>query len=146
MLSKKSTAAWAEIGGKRCYFRSLWERNFSRWLQYQKEHGMILDWQHEPYTFWFDKIKRGVRSYKPDFYVLISHTQGDHYWVEVKGYKDPKSLTKLKRMKLYHPDQTIRLIDAKWFADNNQKMRILIPGWEIGENTLPKIKTQAQKK
>ena len=130
MIYKKSTAAWRKIGDREIYFRSLWEANFSKWLEYQKQSVMIKDWEHEPQTFWFESIKRGVRSYLPDFKVI--NLEGDHYWVEVKGYYDSKSLTKIKRFNKYYPNESLRLIDAKWFASNNQKMRLIIPSWEFG--------------
>ncbi len=142
---KKSSAAWCEIGGKRFYSRSMWERNYARYLQFLKERNEIFDWHYEPKTFWFLEIKRGVRSYKPDF-LIESVELGNNYWVEVKGFMDSKSLTKLKRMRIYYPQEIIRVITAKWFADNNQKMRTIIKDWEIGKSCLPKFKTMPKKK
>jgi hypothetical protein len=121
-------AGWREIAGRKIYFRSKWEANYSRYLQWCKEQGHILDWEHEPKTFWFESIKRGVRSYLPDF--KIWPTTGETYWVEVKGWLDPKSATKLKRMAKYYPHEKIELIKADWFAKNNHIMRNLIRGWE----------------
>jgi hypothetical protein len=130
-----SNAGWREIGGKRMYFRSKWEAQYARFLQWSKEQGHILDWEHEPKTFWFENIKRGVRSYLPDFRVwhLNANTappSEDHHWVEVKGWLDPKSATKLKRMAKYYPDEKIFVIDKTWFAKNNHMMRNLIKDWE----------------
>lgn len=127
---KKSTAAWREIGGKKIYARSLWEANFARYLQWQKEREEIQDWEHEPHTFWFDEIKRGVRSYKPDF--LIHKIDGTKYWVEVKGFWDSKSLTKIKRMKKYHPQEKLVCVDQNWFSQNNKKLVLIIKNWEVG--------------
>lgn len=129
MLHKKSTANWREIGDKRIYARSLWEANFARYLQWQKEREEIIDWQHEPKTFWFEDILRGVRSYKPDFLI---QQKDSHYWVEVKGFYDTKSMTKIRRMRKYYPDEKLMLIDAHWFLKNNPKLRLVIPSWEIG--------------
>jgi len=127
-IRKKSTQGWREIGGKRCYFRSRWEANYARTLQFLKEYEKIADWEHEPETFWFEAIKRGVRSYKPDF--RITELDGSHRWVEVKGYYDAKSLTKIKRFRKYYPNEQLTLIDSKWFQKNNRKMRSLIQDWE----------------
>ncbi len=143
MLHKKSTADWRIIGGKRIYFRSLWEANFGKYLQWQLDNGFIKDWLHEPQTFWFEEIKRGVRSYLPDFKVIT--LESGHVWYEVKGYYDSKSLTKIKRFKKYYPEEKLFLIDAKWFADNNQKCRLIIPSWEIGKSSLPKFKSMSKK-
>lgn len=116
MLSKKSTAAWRTIGGKRIYFRSQWEMNYARYLEFLKQKGLIIEWEHEPHTFWFEEIKRGVRSYMPDFKVY--DPDGSHYWVEVKGWMDPKSVTKIKRLKKYYPNERLEVVGKKWFADN----------------------------
>lgn len=122
-----SEPAWAEIGGRKHYFRSKWERNYARWLQFQKEYLMIEEWEYEPKTFWFEQIKRGVRSYKPDFHVI---QKTSNHWIEVKGYKDSKSLTKIKRFQKYYPNEEIRIIDGEWFKKNNEKCRFIIKDWE----------------
>lgn len=127
MLSK-SSAAWRTIGDKRIYCRSTWEANFARYLQLLKEHKKILDWQHECKTFWFENIKRGVRSYLPDFFVI--NLDESNYWVEVKGFYDSKSLTKIKRFRKYYPNEKLILVDKKWFAQNSNKLRGLIKDWE----------------
>lgn len=128
MTSRSSNAGWREIAGRNLYFRSKWECNYGRYLQWQKEKSLIQEWQHEPKTFWYEGIKRGTNNYKPDFRVDL--LDGSHYWVEVKGYMDPKSETKIKRFNKYFPDEEIRVIDSKWFKRNNEKMRILVKGWE----------------
>lgn len=126
-MERKSKAGWREIGGKRCYFRSKWEANYARYLEFLKHQKQILDWEHEPKTFWFDDIRRGVCSYLPDFKVI----ENDHKqnWIEVKGYMDARSLTKIKRFRKYYPDEILRIIDGKWFKANNKKLKWL-PGWE----------------
>lgn len=121
-------AGWREISDQKYYFRSMWEANFARYLQFLKDQKQIKSWKHEPLTFWFEEIKRGVRSYLPDF--LVIENDGRGHWVEVKGYMDPKSLTKIKRFRKYYPQQELRVIDKKWFAENGGKLAILIPGWE----------------
>ena len=97
------------IGGKTFFARSSWEANCASYFQFLKESGEIKDWQYEPKTFWFEKIKRGVRSYKPDF--LITRNDGSEYYEEVKGYMDKKSATKIKRMRIYYPDISISVLD-----------------------------------
>lgn len=119
---------WVEIEGKRFFGRSKWERNYGLYLEFQKQNKLIFDWYHEPTTFWFEGIKRGCTSYLPDF--KVCPTIDSHYWVEVKGWLDPKSATKLKRMAKYYPDEVVVLIDSKWFAKNNRKLKGLIRGWE----------------
>lgn len=120
---------WREVGGKTIYFRSRWESNYGRYLQWLKEKREIQDWLHEPKVFWFEKIKRGSVTYLPDFQVF--KPDGSYFWVEVKGWMDQRSKTKLKRFKKYFPKESLILVDSKWFKQNSGKMKLLIPGWEV---------------
>ncbi len=120
---------WREFGGKRVYFRSKWEANFGRYLEWQKERNMIKDWEHEPKTFWFDGVKRGAVSYLPDF--RVTNLDESQHWVEVKGYMDPKSATKIKRFNKYFPQEKLVIVDKKWYNLNSKKLSLLIKGWEI---------------
>ncbi len=116
--------AWVEIGGKRFYSRSKAEYFFAKYLEFLKANGSIQGWLYEPETFWFLEIKRGVRSYKPDFKVI--ELDGSHWWAEVKGYMDAKSKTKLKRFAKYYPGEKLRVIDSKWIQTNSTKLKGLI--------------------
>jgi hypothetical protein len=118
---------WAEVGGKRIYFRSKWEKNYACYLEWLKVSNHIREWKHESKTFWFDAIKRGVRSYLPDFEVVCLDSTIIYY--EVKGYMDSKSATKIKRMAKYHPEVILKVIDKDWFKSNSPKMKIFIKGW-----------------
>lgn len=119
---------WKQVGDKRIFARSKWEYKYAVYLQTLKESGDIKDWEHEPEEFWFDKIKRGVRSYKPDFRVI--HKNDATEYVEVKGYMDAKSKTKIKRMKIYHPQIKLRVVDGEWFKSNGKALKILVAGFE----------------
>lgn len=121
-------AGWREIGGRKIYARSRWEANYGRYLEFQKVQGLISEWEHEPETFWFDKIKRGVCSYLPDFKVF--HKDGSSEFHEVKGWMDGRSKTKLKRMKKYHPSIRVVLVDSKRINALNKTVGRLIPSWE----------------
>jgi hypothetical protein len=129
-MKEKNTSSqgWREIGEKRCYFRSRWEANYARYLEFMCRKGQFKDWQHEPKTFWFEAIKRGVRSYLPDFCVFTN--EGKHEWHEVKGYMDPKSKTKIARFAKYYPQETLKVISSSWFKNYNSTMRSLIVEWE----------------
>lgn len=120
-------AGWREIGDQRIYFRSRWEANYARYLQWLKERGEILDWEYEPETFWFEKIKRGVRSYLPDF--RVHELNGAKPLHEVKGWMDARSKTTLKRMAKYHPQETIVLIRDKEYRAISRHSA-MIGGWE----------------
>jgi len=126
--SRRASQGWRIYGDRKIFMRSKWEANYGRYLQWQKEHGKIKDWEHEPYIFRFEGLTKGCTTYKPDFKVI--ELDGSHYWVEVKGYYDQKSITKLKRLALYYPQEKIKTVDKKWFKRNNERMRIIIKGWE----------------
>ena len=121
-------ASWRTIGGKTKFFRSRWEANYARYLEYLKTNGHIKDWEHEPQTFWFESIKRGVRSYLPDFKVF--NTDETHYWVEVKGYMDDRSKTKISRFKKYYKNESLKLIDSSWFRKNSKNISLVCKDWE----------------
>lgn len=89
-------------------------------MQLLKEQGEISDWEHESKTFWFEEIRRGTRSYLPDF--KVTRPCGSHYWIEVKGYLDCKSRTKIKRFRKYYPEEELVVLGEKWFADNSAKL------------------------
>jgi len=117
---------WAIVGDKQpIYFRSSWEYYYSIFLEKLRQERKILDWKHEPKCFWFEGIKRGVRSYLPDF--CITHLNGSEEWSEVKGYFDSKSQTKMKRMAKYYPDVNIRLVGSEWFKTNLKACKALEP-------------------
>jgi hypothetical protein len=121
-------AGWREIGGKRKYFRSRWEANYARYLEFLKMQGQIKEWEHEPDVFWFEGIKRGCVSFLPDF--RITEISGVNVYHEVKGWMDDRSKTKIRRMAIYHPNVSLTIIDAKWFKSNNRNLTSIIYGWE----------------
>lgn len=127
-LNASWKAAWREIGGVKKFYRSRWEANYARYLEWLKRMGNIRDWQHEPETFWFDKIRRGSASYLPDF--KVTSPNGTVAYHEVKGWMDARSKTKLKRMKKYHPSVVIVLIEKKEYMEIKRKVSRLIEGWE----------------
>jgi hypothetical protein len=92
-----------------------------------KKHGKIVDWEHEPKTFYFDGIKRGTNNYKPDFKVIFP--SGSEEWYEVKGYMDAKSKTKIKRMAKYHPDVKLNVVDGSWFKANSPVLKRVLNNW-----------------
>lgn len=126
-------AGWREIGETRKYYRSRWEANYARYLQWLKDKGEIADWRHEPETFWFDGIKRGVRSYLPDFRVF--ENDGTSKLHEVKGWMDARSKTTLKRMAKYHPTETVILVRERDYNAIARQLGRLIEGWEHSDRS-----------
>lgn len=114
------------IGGKKKYWRSGWERKYAKYLQWLKERKEIKDWDFECETFWFLAIKRGTRSYLPDF--KVTNIDGSIEYHEVKGYMDAKSKTKIKRMAKYHPEITLKIINGEWFK-RNKNLALIVKDW-----------------
>lgn len=121
-------AGWREIGGVMKFYRSRWEANYARYLEWLRERGEIVSWRHEPKTFWFDGIKRGCVSYLPDFEVV--EACGKVAYHEVKGWMDDRSATKIKRMAKYHPEVTLIVIAKKEYRKIELQVSRLIAGWE----------------
>jgi hypothetical protein len=128
---KNYSSGWRVVGGKRIYFRSRREYNYSLFLQWKLERGEIISFEHEPETFWFEGIRRGTCSYLPDF--KIKQKDESIVYCEVKGFMDSKSKTKLKRMAKYHPHIKIFLAGDSWFKANEKRLSQLIPHWEKPE-------------
>lgn len=118
---------WLEIDGKRMYLKSNWERRYCLYLSFMKKHGHILDYEYEPKTFWFEKVRRGVVSYLPDF--SVTFPSGNVEYFEVKGYESAKDRTKYKRMAKYHPNVILRVVGKDWFKTNSPILKKVIPNW-----------------
>jgi hypothetical protein len=120
-------------GGKRPdlnnqYFRSSWEANYARYLNWLIQIGEILEWAYEPDTFEFLPIKRGQRFYTPDFRITnLDHSREYH---EVKGWMDKVSKTKLSRMAKYYPEVKVIVIDSDAYRALAKDVKRLIPNWE----------------
>jgi len=121
-------AAWRNIGGIDKYYRSRWEANYARYLDWLKINHQIKDWKHEPKTFWFEGIKRGCVSYLPDFWILNNDNTEEYH--EVKGWMDDRSKTKIKRMEIYFPKIKLIVIDAKLYKSIEKKAKFLVNNWE----------------
>lgn len=128
-LKPQWKAGWREIGGVRKYYRSRWEANYARYLNWLVAKKQLNSWAHETTTFWFPQIKRGVCSYLPDF--EVETLDGKTEFHEVKGYLDSKSKTKLKRMAKYHPEIKVVLISQKLYLSIEKAASALVQGWEI---------------
>ena len=111
------------------FFRSAWEANYARYLTFLIKQRKVHAWEFEPETFWFEEIKKGTRSYLPDFKIWKTE-DSDPYYVEIKGWLDPQSKTKLKRMAKYYPDVRVELVNAKEYNAIKKSVSMLIPGWE----------------
>ena len=117
----------ADLGST--HFRSGWEANYARYLNFLIEKQQIHRWEFEPDTFWFLEIKRGTRSYLPDFKIWNSEYSTPHY-VEVKGFMDAKSKTKIRRMAKYFPHVKLEIVGKKQYNEIKSKVSGIILNWE----------------
>lgn len=111
---------WRTIGCEEFFFRSGWEYRIAKYLEWQMKQGLISGWEYEPQLFWFPKIKRGTVTYLPDF--RVTNLDATHYWLEVKGYMDRKSLTKIRRFRKFYPNETLYVLDKNWFTKNGHRI------------------------
>jgi hypothetical protein len=118
---------WVEIDNKKMYLKSNWERRYCLYLSLMVKHKYVKDYWYEPDVFWFEGIKRGTNNYKPDW--KVEFPSGKIEYFEVKGYETSKDRTKYKRMKKYHPNIILRVIDGKWFKENGAKLKAIIKEW-----------------
>lgn len=122
---------WRTIGDKeKTYYRSLWDINTSRYFAWQKSKGWVKDWEYEPKKFKFDKnlYDAGPYQYVPDF--RITDNDGNQYWVEVKGWLNPKSKAKLKRFAREFPEERLELWDKTVMDNLRKNFSHLVPDWE----------------
>jgi len=122
---QKVKSGWFDNGRKRYYMRSGWEINYAYYLEFQVLHGLIKDWFYEKDEFWFPGIKRGCRSYLPDFKII--NNDGSIEYHEVKGYMDQKSRTKLARMSRYYPDVKVEVINSVRYRAIMKSAGLFIP-------------------
>ena len=111
------------IGGKKCKFRSGWEKIYATYLEWLKTNKSIKDWEYESKRFEFP-IKRGCNSYLPDF--CVYELDGSHHWIEVKGYLSPQGATRLKRMAKYFPNEVVKLVREEEIKEIKNKLGNLL--------------------
>lgn len=90
------------VGEKELYFRSEAEYVLAMFFE---QSGW--QWEYEPQEFFFP-VPRGVRFYRPDFRVVLPDET--YKWVEVKGWLDKQSKTRLRRFAQYYPSEAARLV------------------------------------
>lgn len=111
------------------YFRSKWEANYARYLNWQKDRGEIAHWEYEPVTFDFRQwYLKGAIHYTPDF--RLTYPDGRQEFVEVKGLMDGKSKTQLKRLAKHYPEASLRLVTKAEYLAIEQGLGKVIAHWE----------------
>lgn len=97
------------------YFRSSWEANYARYLNYQG-----ISWTYESETF---ELEPGV-TYTPDF-VLSNQS-----YVEIKGWLTEKAKNKLRLFKEQYPHASLELVQRKKYRALYATYSTIIPFWE----------------
>lgn len=110
------------------YFRSSWEANYARYLNWRCMRKEIKDWKYEAKTFRFDGVTRGPYTYLPDFEVEL--LDGSLEYHEVKGWMDAASRSRIKRMKEFYPDVPLVVIDQQEYKLLNAQGPIFSMFWE----------------
>ena len=100
--------------------RSTWEANLCRFYTW-----LGITFEYEPTTFWFENCTSATRSYTPDFFLPNLNR-----YVEVKGYMDDRSRTRMRRMQKLYPHIKIELIDAVLYREIEREFSAYVPGWE----------------
>jgi len=133
-------AGWYDVGDESYYFRSGGEYHWALYLLLLKDLGEIVDFSYEPRTFWFEKIRRGTNSYKPDFLVLYEEDgERTHRWQEYKGYLKQKNVTQFRRMAKYYPDEKIILVMERIPETRTRKNTELFRRLENAEKYIERI-------
>lgn len=123
------------------YFRSAWEANYARYLNWLVAMRQIARWEYEVDTFEFTSIKRGQRFYTPDF--KITNLNGSIEYHEIKGWMDDNSRVKLDRMRRYYPSVKVVLIDKEGYYAIAKTARHLVNNWETATEKITGTPTQA---
>lgn len=114
---------WSTVGEKHCFFRSSWEANYARYLQWLKEADEIVDWAHEPETLWL-----GSTGYIPDF--RVKECDGSTTYHEVKGFMDYRSRSKLALLAKRYPAIDLRLVTQREYFAIEKQFSAYVEGWQ----------------
>jgi len=98
----------ATVGGQTCRFRSKFECNWARYLQWLTDRGVIQGWQYEVDLFLFPGEITAPVQYRPDF--KVTEAGGVICYEECKGYHDGATNKKFQRMAKHHPDVEMELV------------------------------------
>lgn len=122
-------------GGRRAdlgdvYFRSSWEANYARYLNFLVTKGAVASWQYEPMTVIFPVDRGPVRTYTPDFAVIELPTGWLRYH-EVKGVWSDRFFAQLDLIGEHRQDlEPLTIVDAAAYAELHRQYRHELPGWE----------------
>lgn len=127
-MAQKRQGRRPDLGG--LYLRSSWEANYARYLNLMVSRGDLWRWEYEPDEFEFP-VRRGSRLYIPDFKIWPSaEAPTVYYYIEVKGFFDQVSRTKLRRMRLHYPAVVLFVVSRAELSEIRREYGAAMPGWE----------------
>jgi len=100
------------------YFRSRWEANFARILNYWK-----VPWEYEKTRF-----DLGDCTYCPDFKVF--DPEAGNYFVEIMGFFDETHKRKFKLFTEKYPQERLQIIHKEEYNDLKKEFSNKIENWE----------------
>lgn len=104
--------------GRTITTKSNGETRFALFLDILQATGTVRAWDYESKEFWFEDIKRGTVSYKPDF--VVDWWNGGRIFYEVKcGKFRQKDCTKWKRLAKKYPDTKLVLVIDRNYNKGN---------------------------
>lgn len=121
------------------YFRSRWEANYARYLNYLISIGEpILKWEYEPERFNFSKVRTKPYYYTPDFCIIFTDNHREYH--EIKGWDYGNGQKARRRFRKYFPQHRLILRNKVWYSSLFKKgVDKVIPNWEY-HNTIIDLK------
>lgn len=128
-------------------YRSGWERDFARVLEFLQNWGVVEGWDYEPQRFDFQGLgyKLGPFVYTPDFVVkfndyidqkkieyirdILPVERSQTVYIEVKGQEKGKDRNKWRRFRK-HTGNTLWIIKKEEMFLLQTKFKQQIPFWE----------------
>lgn len=102
-------------------FRSSWEANMARLLNY-----LNLHWRFEYKRFYM----RDGNTYLPDFLILSEDNPWKTKWLEVKGLWHKGDKRRMISFMNEFPDETLKIVTSKEYKKLEKKYKPLIKNWE----------------
>ena len=100
------------------FFRSRWEANFARILNYYK-----IPWEYE-----YTRFDLGEHTYYPDF--KIFDPNAGEYFVEIFGCFDDAHKRKLGLFQKKYPNEKLQIINDEIYQDLKKEFENKIKNWE----------------
>jgi hypothetical protein len=119
------TGARIDIGPT--VFRSCWEADWARQLEFWRRAGLVKRWEYEPDSFALP-FKAKPKRYLPDFKVYWAGSLVEYH--EVKGVADARARRNAIGMRRFHPDVRVRRIGIDCIREMRREMAAHIPNLE----------------